>query len=235
MAIDPDGGPPPSTLTTDAEREDVREVADILARKWHLEVLTQLQQDGPYRFNELKRQLGVTPKVLTDCLRELTEEGLVDRTVYSESPPHVEYGLAEQGYELQQIAAEMAAWTSDPDTAPTVLVVDTAVSTNVRFSKWLTDGYTVERISDTAHVDRECLERADVVLYHHPILDERSDLVERLQDESLDVGVVHVTVHRRSLTGTERRAVELVDPVLKDELLQAVQTVLPAGEASEQY
>lgn len=226
MAIGPKGRSHRPTLTTDATREDVREVADILARKWYLEVLTRLLQDGPYRFNELKRQLGVTPKVLTDCLRELTEAELVDRVVHSESPPHVEYDLTEQGYELQQIATELAAWTSErDDTVPTVLVVDAAVQTNVRFSKWLSEGYTVERVADTAHLDEARLERADVVIYHHhPRLDDRTDLVDRLQDGSLDTGVVHVTGHRRSLR-THERASELVEPVLKDELLQAVRTV----------
>lgn len=225
MAIDSKGGSPRPALATDTGREDVREVAEILARKWYLDVLTQLQQDGPYRFNELKRELGVTPKVLTDCLSELTQRGLVDRTVYSESPPHVEYGLAEQGYELQGIAAEMAAWTDDPDTTPTVLVVDAVVSTNIRFSEWLGEDYTVERVTDTAHLDDGHLDRADVILYHHDsLLDDESRLVDRTQDGSLDIGVVHVTAHRRASTRTQGRAVELVEPVLKDELLQGVRT-----------
>ncbi|SFK73582.1 transcriptional regulator, HxlR family [Halogranum rubrum] len=231
MAIDSKGGPPRPALATDTEREDVREVAEILARKWYLDVLTQLQQDGPYRFNELKRELGVTPKVLTDCLSELTQRGLVDRTVYSESPPHVEYGLAERGYELQRIAAEMAAWTDDPDTTPTILVVDAVVSTNIRFSEWLSEDYTVERVTDTAHLDDDHLHRADVVLYHHdPLLADESRLVDRIQDGSLDVGVIHVTAHRRSSTRTHGRAVELVEPILKDELLQATRTAVETAD-----
>lgn len=233
MAIDPESGPPPSALTTDAEREDVREVADILARKWSLEVLTQLQRDGPFRFNELKRQLGVTPKVLTDRLRELTETGLVERTVHSESPPHVEYDLVERGYELHQIAAELAAWTGAADAAPTVLVVDAAVPTNVRFSGWLSEGYTVERVSEIAHLSGEQLERADVVLcHHHRLLDGRTDLLDRLEAGSTAAGVVHVTSHRQSFA-THDRVVELVGPVLKDELLQAIRTVLPDGVEPE--
>ena len=235
MAIDPTGNQPGSTLATDAEREDVREVADMLARKWHLAVLTWLREGGPYRFNELKRELGVSSKVLTDCLGELVDADLVDRTVYSQSPPHVEYDLTDQGYELHGIAGEMAAWTNETtDTPPTVLIVDAAVSTNVRFSKWLADGYSVERVSDTAHLDQERLETVDAVVYHHhPLLDDRTDLVDRLNDDSLDVGVVHVTAHRQSATQTQGRAVELVDPVLEGELLQAVQTVLETGETGE--
>lgn len=226
MAIDPEGGSSPPPLATDATRRDVRAVADILSRKWHLEVLDRLQERGPYRFNELKRALGVTPKVLTDCLSELVDAELVDRTVYSESPPHVEYSIAEQGYELQQIAAEMAAWTSDEtDANPRVLVVDTAVPANLDFPRWLSADYTVERVCRTGGIDQHRLDGVDLVLYHYnPLLDDNTAFVEELR--GADTNVIYVTAHRQSLNRHHERAMELVDPVFECELLQAVETML---------
>lgn len=66
---------------------------------------------GVMRYGELRRYVtGVTPKMLTQALRELEEDGLVTRIVYHEVPPRVEYGLTEEGVELLPFIEMLSAW-----------------------------------------------------------------------------------------------------------------------------
>ena len=80
----------------------------LIGSKWKLLIVRNLL-NRPWRFNELKRNLGtVSQKVLTDSLRSLEEDGLVIRTVFPETPPHVEYSLSELGRSLSPILDAMA-------------------------------------------------------------------------------------------------------------------------------
>ena len=66
---------------------------------------------GTKRFGELKKSIGsVTQKVLTAQLRDMEEKGLVNRKVYAEVPPRVEYTLTELGYSLKPILDAMWDW-----------------------------------------------------------------------------------------------------------------------------
>jgi len=68
----------------------------------------------PWRFNELKKDLtGISQKVLTDSLRAMEADGIVDRTVYAEVPPRVEYALSDLGETLRPILDAMEAWGMD--------------------------------------------------------------------------------------------------------------------------
>ena len=70
--------------------------------------------DGTKRFGELKKSIGsVSQKVLTAQLRDMEENGLVNRTVYAEVPPRVEYSLTEIGHSLKPIIDAMMAWGMD--------------------------------------------------------------------------------------------------------------------------
>jgi len=72
---------------------------------WHL-------RDGLLRYGQLKKQLtGITPKMLTQILRELEEDGLIDRQVYLEVPPRVEYRLTTQGTELLPFIELLRQWS----------------------------------------------------------------------------------------------------------------------------
>ena len=69
---------------------------------------------GTKRFNELKRSVtGITQKVLTSHLRAMETAGLVNRKVYPEVPPRVEYTLTETGYSLKPILDSMVVWGTD--------------------------------------------------------------------------------------------------------------------------
>ena len=62
------------------------------------------------RFAELKKNLGCTAKVLTACLKELEEDGLIIREDYGTQPPRVEYYLTDIGYTLRPVIESMQKW-----------------------------------------------------------------------------------------------------------------------------
>ena len=67
--------------------------------------------DGTKRFGELKKSIGsVSQKVLTAQLRDMEENGLVNRTVYAEVPPRVEYTLTDRGRSLEPVIDAMRVW-----------------------------------------------------------------------------------------------------------------------------
>jgi len=81
-----------------------------IAGRWKVLILRELFQ-GVKRFGQLQRNLnGVTQKMLTQQLRELEEDGIVQRKVYPEVPPKVEYSLTEKGHNLQPILQVMHEW-----------------------------------------------------------------------------------------------------------------------------
>lgn len=78
--------------------------------KYKGRILWVLREDV-LRYGELKRAIvGITPKMLTQTLKELEGDDLVIRTVYLEVPPKVEYTLTETGKELIPFIAQMRSW-----------------------------------------------------------------------------------------------------------------------------
>ena len=88
----------------------VATTVQIIGSKWKLLILRNLMQ-RTWRFNELKKDLaGISQKVLTDSLRSMEADGIIDRTVYAEVPPRVEYALSEIGETLRPVIDAMAEW-----------------------------------------------------------------------------------------------------------------------------
>lgn len=85
---------------------------DLLAGKWSLPILYRLMAaDGPMRFGALQRSIGrVTQKELTRHLREFESLGFVERAVFPEVPPRVEYRLTPLGRSLREPLDSVAAW-----------------------------------------------------------------------------------------------------------------------------
>lgn len=82
----------------------------LIGDKWKVLILRDLM-GGTKRFGELRRSIGtVSQKVLTAQLRDMEEKGLVNRRVYAEVPPRVEYTLTETGYSLKPILDAMQNW-----------------------------------------------------------------------------------------------------------------------------
>lgn len=90
-----------------------REILDLLANKWTALAIGALE-DGPRRFGELRRRLeGVSPKVLSATMRRLGEHGLVERVVYPEVPPRVEYALTPLGEGAVAPLAHLRTWIEE--------------------------------------------------------------------------------------------------------------------------
>ena len=82
----------------------------LIGSKWKVLILRDLMP-GTKRFGELRRSIGsVSQKVLTAQLRDMEAYGLVDRRVYAEVPPRVEYSMTELGRSLRPILDAMWAW-----------------------------------------------------------------------------------------------------------------------------
>lgn len=82
----------------------------LIGDKWKVLILRDLM-GGTKRFGELRRSVGnVSQKVLTAQLRAMEESGLVNRKVYAEVPPKVEYSLTELGISLKPIIDAMLLW-----------------------------------------------------------------------------------------------------------------------------
>ena len=82
----------------------------LIGDKWKVLIVRDLLM-GTKRFGELKKSLtGISQKVLTQHLRIMEERGLVNRKVYAEVPPKVEYSLTEMGHSLKTILDIMRQW-----------------------------------------------------------------------------------------------------------------------------
>jgi len=87
---------------------------DIIGGKWKPIILWKLAQNGVLRFSELKRSMGgITQKMLTQQLRELEAYEMVNRKVYAQVPPKVEYSLTKQGKSVMPILDIMCKWGTD--------------------------------------------------------------------------------------------------------------------------
>ncbi|NEQ28138.1 MAG: helix-turn-helix transcriptional regulator [Microcoleus sp. SIO2G3] len=88
----------------------VEATLDVIGGRWKGVILFHLLS-GTKRFNELQRLVqGCTQRMLTLQLRELERDGVVQRTVYAEVPPKVEYSLTEFGRSLEPILLLMREW-----------------------------------------------------------------------------------------------------------------------------
>jgi DNA-binding HxlR family transcriptional regulator len=82
----------------------------LIGGRWKIPLIFHLLADKK-RFSELSRAVdGVTQKVSTQQLREMERDGLVERQVYAQVPPKVEYSLTELGMSLQPVVDAMCLW-----------------------------------------------------------------------------------------------------------------------------
>ena len=91
----------------------VATTVQLIGNKWKLLIIRNLLR-APQRFSELKRTIpGISQKVLTDNLRALEAEGLIDREVFAEVPPRVVYSISALGDTLRPIIDAMQAWGTE--------------------------------------------------------------------------------------------------------------------------
>jgi DNA-binding HxlR family transcriptional regulator len=93
---------------------EVREMADLLERRWQLSIIYAALA-GAMRFNEFAGAVsGISPRMLSERLRDLEAAGLVERTVIPSSPPTVEYRLTARGRRLAPLIDAMRAYAREP-------------------------------------------------------------------------------------------------------------------------
>lgn len=92
----------------------VATTVQIIGSKWKLLILRNLMFDGKQRFKDFMKTIPViSKKVLTDNLRSLENDGLIEREVFAEVPPRVEYSLSPLGNSLKSILDAMFEWGTD--------------------------------------------------------------------------------------------------------------------------
>ncbi|HWO77323.1 MAG TPA: winged helix-turn-helix transcriptional regulator [Bacillus sp. (in: firmicutes)] len=88
----------------------VEATLEVIGGKWKVVILCHLTH-GKKRTSELKRLMpDITQKKLTQQLRELEEDGVINRIVYNQVPPKVEYELSEYGWSLKSILDALCSW-----------------------------------------------------------------------------------------------------------------------------
>lgn len=93
-----------------AQKCSIESIVDIVGSKWNLFIIWHLRKKE-LRFTELQnRMCGINSKTITKHLRDLERFTIIDRQVYAEVPPRVEYSLTEQGKALLPIIEAMLEW-----------------------------------------------------------------------------------------------------------------------------
>jgi DNA-binding HxlR family transcriptional regulator len=93
-----------------APERPVEAALSVIGGRWKILVICRLFE-GKRRFNEMRRSIaGVSQRMLTQNLRELERDGIVERRVFPESPPRVEYGLTAFGRTLEPVLDQLCEW-----------------------------------------------------------------------------------------------------------------------------
>lgn len=86
-------------------------IIDLVSKKWSLLIINEIGNHNKIRYNELKEELGViSPKTLSDMLKELHKHGLIAKEVYNEIPTRAEYSLTADGIELRKSIIPLLKW-----------------------------------------------------------------------------------------------------------------------------
>ncbi len=96
----------------DLSSNPVAALLQLVGAKWKMLIIMNLLKKE-MRFCELKKKLGCTAKVLTACLKEMEEDGIVIREVDEREANRVEYYLTDIGYTLKPVIEAMQKWGKD--------------------------------------------------------------------------------------------------------------------------
>lgn len=92
----------------------VATTVQLIGNKWKLLIIRNLIYNDKQRFTDFLKSIpGISKKVLTDDLRALEDDGIVEREVFAEVPPRVEYSLTALGKTLKPILDAMFNWGTD--------------------------------------------------------------------------------------------------------------------------
>jgi DNA-binding HxlR family transcriptional regulator len=95
-------------------------IINIIAKKWAILIISIIGHHEKIRFNDIMQRLdGISPKTLTDVLKDLRKENLIHRESFAEIPPRVEYSLTEDGKQLCEAVLPLIQWAEKRDTIDT--------------------------------------------------------------------------------------------------------------------
>lgn len=100
------------TQVTEACSCPVKGIIDVVSKKWTLLIVNALGIHDTLRFKELTNLLGISPKTLSDTLKVLAQQGLVDRESYNTIPPKVEYSLSRDGHQFREAILPLLRWAA---------------------------------------------------------------------------------------------------------------------------
>ncbi len=93
--------------------ERIRGFLSRVGDTWSFLIILALDGAGVMRFNELKRYLGISQRMLSRTLRELEKDGLIKRTAHDTVPPRVDYELTSLGQSFSEPIRVMGRWALD--------------------------------------------------------------------------------------------------------------------------
>lgn len=92
----------------------VATTVQLIGNKWKILIIRNMIYNGKQRFTDFMKTIpGISKKVLTDNLRALEDDGIIEREVFAEVPPRVEYSLSDLGKTLKPILDAMSDWGND--------------------------------------------------------------------------------------------------------------------------
>ncbi|MEQ3745249.1 MAG: helix-turn-helix domain-containing protein [Henriciella sp.] len=100
-------------MTVSGQCPDCTRINDVLSRvgdRWSVLVIISLSEYGTLRFNELKRNLGISQRMLSLTLKKLERDGMVHRTYHPTIPPKVEYKLTRMGESFREPINSLGCW-----------------------------------------------------------------------------------------------------------------------------
>lgn len=88
-----------------------KQIIELISQKWVLNILKHISDNGKKRFNELREEItGINPRTLSERLKELEEENILEKKKYNETPPKTEYELTIKGRELTKCFEKLDEW-----------------------------------------------------------------------------------------------------------------------------
>lgn len=82
----------------------------LLSQRWTGMIIYQLLS-GPQRFCHIESSIGVSGKVLSERLKDLENEGIVERKIYPETPVRIEYSLTDKGLAFEPVIRDVERWS----------------------------------------------------------------------------------------------------------------------------
>jgi DNA-binding HxlR family transcriptional regulator len=135
--------------------------ADSLSDSWNVLILREAFY-GAARFDEFETQLGIASNTLTRRLKDMVENGLFEKRLYSEKPPRYEYVLTDKGRDLRPVMLTLLAWGNKHASPPgnRTRLIDTTTGEPVELT--LVDARSGKVIGREHKVQRDTAQRRSV-------------------------------------------------------------------------